>query len=58
MAIVSLAFEGLQLEVDKLKDNDAPVPVFSMYIVCVTDVPGVTVPQLMFVKGILQALSA
>jgi hypothetical protein len=46
------------LEVDKLKDNDAPVPVFSMYIVCVKDVPGVTLPQLMLVKGILQALSA
>ena len=58
MAIGPLALEGLQFVVDKLNNNDTPWPVFSTYMVWVTDVPGVTLPQLTLVKGMVQALSA
>jgi hypothetical protein len=57
IVIGPLALTGLQLLVDMPRVNETPVPVFLTYIVLVTVLPGVIVPQSSEVKALLQPTS-
>jgi hypothetical protein len=55
--IYVLAFEGVQFDGVMPRVSETPVPVFLMYTVLTTDPPGVGLPQLIDVNGVVQLIS-